>query len=101
MTVAAISTVSPPVTGLTQPAAASVTRAPGASFTDMLETGIERLNAQMLTADSLVTRLAAGEDVDLHEVMIALETESIGVQTALQIRNKAIEAYKEIMAMPI
>lgn len=73
----------------------------GGSFVDALEGGIDKLEASMNTADQMVAKLAAGEPVELHEVMAALETESIGLQTALQVRNKALDAYKEIMAMPI
>ena len=73
----------------------------GASFTDMIEKAIGDLNQSLNLADDLAVRLAAGEDVDLHEVMIALEMAGIGLQTAIQIRNRVIEAYKEIMAMPV
>lgn len=73
----------------------------GASFTDMIEQAIGDLNQSLNLADDLAMRLAAGEEVDLHEVMIALEMAGIGLQTAIQIRNRVIEAYKEIMAMPV
>ncbi|MBX5446027.1 flagellar hook-basal body complex protein FliE [Sphaerobacter sp.] len=73
----------------------------GASFTDMIEKAIGDLNQSLNLADDLAVRLAAGEDVDLHEVMIALEAAGIGLQTAIQIRNRVVEAYKEIMAMPV
>lgn len=71
------------------------------SFIGKLEDAINRLNDSLNSADQLTMRLAAGEDVDLHEVMIALESASIGLQTAIQIRNKAVDAYREIMAMPL
>jgi len=73
----------------------------GASFTDMIEKAIGDLNQSLNLADDLAVRLAAGEDVDLHEVMIALEAAGIGLQTAIQIRNRVVEVYKEIMAMPV
>jgi flagellar hook-basal body complex protein FliE len=73
----------------------------GASFLDVIGKAVEGLNTSMVNADNLSMRLAAGEDVDLHQVMSALEEASIGLQTGLSVRNKAIEAYKEIMAMPL
>lgn len=73
----------------------------GASFINMVEQAMLRLNDSMNNADQLALLLAAGEEVDLHQVMIAMETASIGLQTAMQIRNKVVEAYREIMSMPL
>lgn len=85
-------------------ARASAGSAPGAggtSFTGMIERAVSQLGASLTNADQLAMRLAAGEDVDLHQVMVAMESASIGLQTAIQVRNKALEAYREIMGMPI
>lgn len=76
-------------------------RVEGESFSGMLENAVGKLGASLNQADDLAMRLAAGEDVDVHQVMIAMESASIGLQTAIQIRNKAIEAYREIMSMPV
>jgi len=43
--------------------------------------------------------MATGEDVDLHDVMIALETESLAMSLATTVRNKAVEAYQEVFRM--
>jgi flagellar hook-basal body complex protein FliE len=75
--------------------------ASGTSFIDMIGKAVDGLNTSMVNADNLSMRMSAGEDVDLHQVMAALEEASIGLQTGLSVRNKAIEAYKEIMAMPL
>mgnify|MGYP000855177615 FL=1 len=85
-----------PVGAANSPAAAGTP-----SFGQVLERAFGALNAQINEADRLAVALAAGEDVDLHQVMIALETASIGLQAALQIRNRALEAYREVMSMPI
>jgi flagellar hook-basal body complex protein FliE len=71
------------------------------SFLDLVGRAIGELNASIAQADELAIRMAAGQEVDLHQVMVALETATIGLQTALQIRNRAIEAYREIMSMTI
>jgi flagellar hook-basal body complex protein FliE len=73
----------------------------GASFGDLLSNAVGKLNASLNQADELAMRLAAGDDVDVHQVMIAMESASIGLQTAIQVRNKAVDAYREIMAMPV
>lgn len=69
----------------------------GRLFTDLLT----KLSALQADADRLAAGLAAGEAVDLHEVMLALEKASLGLQLALQVRNKVVEAYQEIMRMQI
>ncbi|MCX7623309.1 MAG: flagellar hook-basal body complex protein FliE [Thermomicrobium sp.] len=79
----------------------STSQTNGVSFGQVLERAFGALNEQINEADRLAVALAAGQDVDLHQVMIALETASIGLQAALQIRNRALEAYREVMSMPI
>ena len=71
------------------------------SFIDLLSNAIADLNASISHADQLAIQMAAGREVDLHQVMVALETATIGLQTALQIRNRALDAYREIMSMTI
>ncbi|MCX2727808.1 flagellar hook-basal body complex protein FliE [Thermomicrobium sp. 4228-Ro] len=97
-----ISPIAPIVADITPVGAAnSPTAAARPSFGQVLERAFGALNEQINEADRLAVALAAGEDVDLHQVMIALETASIGLQAALQIRNRALEAYREVMSMPI
>lgn len=98
----------PPISGVSQTgtasgasAAASAGDTGGPSFTQMIQDAVGELNASLISADQLAMALAAGEDVDLHQVMIALETASIELQTAIQIRNKAVEAYQQIMGMQV
>jgi flagellar hook-basal body complex protein FliE len=52
-------------------------------------------------SDNLMARLAAGEDVDLHEVMIATEQTDVSFRVAMSIRDKLVDAYKEITRMSI
>lgn len=87
------------VTG-TMPAAGSA-GSTGPSFTQMVENAIGQLDSSLTSADQLAMRLAAGEDVDIQQVMVAMETASLGLQTAIQIRNKAVDAYREIMGMQV
>ncbi|MBM4416713.1 MAG: flagellar hook-basal body complex protein FliE [Chloroflexi bacterium] len=69
----------------------------GAMFSD----AIAQLDALQKNADSLTTRLAAGEAVDLHDVTIAVEQANLGFQFAMSVRNKLIEAYQEIARMQV
>lgn len=67
------------------------------SFGNMLSS----LNQSQQTTDSLMTQLAQGEDVDLHTVMIALEENNVNFNVALGIRDKLVEAYREVMRMQV
>ncbi len=59
------------------------------------------LSATEQNSDSLMAKLAAGEDVDLHEVMIATEQTDVSFRVAMSIRDKLVDAYKEITRMSI
>ena len=72
---------------------------PAAGFADMLGKAIGQLQSISDTADQKVAAMATGEDVDLHDVMIALETESLAMSLATTVRNKAVEAYQEVFRM--
>ena len=72
---------------------------PAAGFADMLGKAIGQLQAVSDNADAKVNAMATGQDVELHEVMLAVETESIAMSLATTIRNKAVEAYQEVFRM--
>ncbi len=71
------------------------------SFANTLKDAIKSVNDQQITSDKLTQRLINGEDVDLHEVMIASQKASITLNATIEVRNKAIEAYQEIMRMSV
>mgnify|MGYP005855391163 CR=1 FL=1 len=73
----------------------------GASFGPLLLEALQDVSRSQQRADSLALELAAGGDVELHQVVLALEAASLKTHLALQVRNKALEAYQEIMRMPI
>ncbi len=71
----------------------------GGGFADMLGKAINQLQAVTDTADSKVQTLATGGDVELHDVMLAVEAESMAMSLATTVRNKAVEAYQEVFRM--
>jgi flagellar hook-basal body complex protein FliE len=71
------------------------------SFSNLLEEAISKVNTLQNKADQMMEKLATGEVKDLHQVMIALEEANLALQLTLQIRNKVVEAYQEIMRMQI
>ena len=67
------------------------------SFQDLLTS----LNQSQLNADGLMQQLAQGENVDLHTVMIGMEENNVNFNVAMGIRDRLVEAYREIMRMQV
>ena len=70
-------------------------------FGQALSQAITNLNETQNAADDASVRMAAGDPIDLHEVMLARETASLHFQLAVQVRNKLVEAYQDVMRMQV
>jgi flagellar hook-basal body complex protein FliE len=68
-------------------------------FGAWLASAVGDVNQQLARADQSLQQLAAGETQNLHQVMIALEEARIGVQLVVQVRNRLLEAYQEVLRM--
>ncbi len=75
--------------------------APTPEFKDTLQEALSSVNGAQLDASGLVNRIVAGEEVDLHEVMISAEEASVAFELLMEIRNKLLEAYQEIQRMQV
>src|SRR5919197_1325145 len=73
----------------------------GTGFGDVLKQAVESLGQLGQQADASSMKLAAGEPIDIHEVMLNTEQASLGFSMALQVRNKLVDAYQEIMRMSV
>jgi flagellar hook-basal body complex protein FliE len=62
---------------------------------------VSKVNDIQVQSDKLIQGLASGENKNLHEVMIEVEKASISFQFMSQVRNKAMEAYQEVMRMQV
>lgn len=71
------------------------------SFASTLKDAIANVNDRQIQSDALTNNLINGGDVDLHEVMIAAQKASVTLNATIEIRNKAVEAYQEMMRMSI
>ena len=80
---------------------ASPTRQAGAAFGDILQSLATAADQQQQQADRTVQTLHGGGEKNLHEAMIAMEQADISLRYLVQVRNKAIEAYQEIMRMQL
>ena len=73
------------------------TQAPGASFLNSLSDAFGSLNSQVASADASMSSFAAGGSADLHTVMLQMESASVSLKAATDVRDKLLEAYQEIM----
>ena len=75
--------------------------ADGGSFKEMLKGSITDVNQLQMEADRSIEMLIAGESKNLHETMIAMEKADISFRLMMEVRNKIIEAYNEIMRIQV
>jgi flagellar hook-basal body complex protein FliE len=73
----------------------------GPSFADRLSGGLRDVAQSQNAASDLATAYETGAEQDLSKVMVAQQVSSLGFQLTLNLRNKALSAYKDIMNMPV
>lgn len=74
----------------------------GVDFAQVLQNSIDKVNQTQKQADQMAEKLAAGDtSQNLHEVMIALQTASVSFQEMVQVRNKLVTAYQDVMNMQV
>jgi flagellar hook-basal body complex protein FliE len=71
------------------------------SFMDVLTNGLSGLNQQLTGADAAMTNFASGGSADLHTVMLQMQEASLGLKLGVQVRDKLLEAYQEIMRLQL
>jgi flagellar hook-basal body complex protein FliE len=74
----------------------------GMDFSSLLQQTINSVNTSQQTAQKMAEAFEMGEsNATLAEVMIASQKASVSFQAMLQVRNKLVDAYKDVMNMPI
>ena len=71
------------------------------SFGGILKSHLTEVNHLQNSADIAAQKLASGQDKDIHNTMIAMEKAGVAFQLTMQVRNKVLEAYQEIMRMQV
>lgn len=71
------------------------------NFSDFIKSTISQVSQSQTESDLSIQKLHSGEAQNLHDVMISVEQADISLRMLVQIRNKAIQAYEEIMRMQI
>lgn len=93
--------VTVPVTPVADTAAFVASEVAPTSFKDLLKGALQDLNASQVNGTTAMKELATGEAKNLHEVVLAMEQAGLTLQYAIQIRNKMLEAYQEIIRMQL
>ncbi len=83
----------------TAPADAGTGAAQAGSFASALTRNLEGVQALQGNADNLAVKAATGELTDVHDYMIAATQARVATELTVAIRNKAVEAFSEIMRM--
>ncbi|HEU4652737.1 MAG TPA: flagellar hook-basal body complex protein FliE [Steroidobacteraceae bacterium] len=84
----------------TDPLASAVVRPENNAFSGILDQ-LSGLNAQMQKSEADVQALALGKTDNLHQVMIGMEQTRLQFDLLLQVRNKVLDAYQEMMRMQV
>ncbi len=102
MTVPAIGPLASPVVGpprIDPPAGASGASPAGGSFAAALGAGLDQVQKAQTTADGLAVQAATGTLSDPSQYLIASTQASLATELTAAVRNKAVEAFNQIMAM--
>jgi len=70
-------------------------------FGQMLSEGVAKLDSGLQAADTQLRAMAAGKDVAVHDVMISMEQARMNLMFMVEVRNRAVEAYQELMRMQL
>jgi flagellar hook-basal body complex protein FliE len=88
-------------TGQAATATSSATSSSTGSFTGALSTALQNVNASQNQADTLSAGYEKGTVTDVSKVMLARQEASVGFEATLQVRNKLLSAYQDIMKLGV
>lgn len=74
---------------------------PASSFKNVVKKAIKEVNNLQDNSDQMAVKLASGDSTDVHQAMIAMQKAKLALDLTIQVRNKVIDAYSEIMRMQI
>jgi len=72
-----------------------------AAFNNLVQGFVNDTNTQQIQADVAVERLATGQTDSVHETMMALAKADLSLRMFMEVRNKVIDAYQEVMRMQL
>lgn len=96
-----------PTPGIEMPEELAQPQAPGAaqpstdSFASMLGQMVSDVNAQQSASTQAISALQSGQNIPLHQAVISMEEANVSFQLMVEVRNRMLDAYQEIMRMQI
>lgn len=73
----------------------------GAGFSRMVSQGLQQVNGQLLASQADLQQLSVGNVQNLHQIMIRLEESRLAFQLTMQVRNRLLESYQDVMRMQV
>ena len=73
----------------------------GKDFSQVMRDAIKEINQLQTNADEAIAKVQMGNTVNIHEAMVALEQAGISFRALMQVRNKILDAYQEVMRMQV
>lgn len=70
-------------------------------FGDLVTQGLKQVNQQLMSSQTDLQQLAVGNVENLHQIMIRLEESRLSFQLVMQVRNRLLEAYQDVMKMQV
>jgi len=95
-----------PISSVTGAAGVNATQVAGAAkpaegFSDTITNALEAVSEAEFSADAIAESIATGGDASVQELMTSMTKAQLSVDLLVQVRNKAVEAYQEIMRMQV
>ena len=87
--------------GAAQPAQPAQPTEEAGGFLDQFNAAIEKVDTSVEVSDDAVEQLATGQDMNMHQTMVALEQADIALRTMVTVRDKVVSAYEQVMNMAI
>jgi flagellar hook-basal body complex protein FliE len=73
----------------------------GASFSSTIQNLISDVSGKEAQAEALTNNVILGQSSQLHQSVIAMQEASVSLSLMVQVRNKLVESYQELMRMPV
>jgi flagellar hook-basal body complex protein FliE len=73
----------------------------GNTFSAILRDSVDKVNVDQVQADHAIKELVAGRSKNIHETMLTVEKADASMKLMMQVRNKILDAYREIMRMQV
>lgn len=80
---------------------ATASNAASGQFGQLVSQGLEHVNTQLANTQTDLQQLALGQVENVHQVMIRMEEARLSFQLMMQVRNRVLEAYQDVMRMQL